>query len=671
MRPSVLAGVLAVYCLAGCTVERPQPNLVGQDIRLTIIHTSDIHSRLFPYNFVPNRFEEEYGLLPANAPFGGIARIATIVKRIRRESSRSLWLDSGDAFQGAPVFNMFKGEAEIRALSLAGMDGEVLGNHEFDLGAQNLYEKIDTWSQFPHLAANYAWEDTKNRERSLRDVVHPFFIYDLDGLRVGVIGLGNQDTLSSIYEGGNSLGFRPIDDRIVLEQYTRLLRPQVDLVVVVSHIGLDADEGLTAADVEDPNITVPGVDLILGGHLHIVTNPPKLLPNDDGSEYCKTTDCKTLLVHSGAFAKFVGRLDLVVRVGEDNSDPEKRSRIVSFAYKNIPVDSRIPEDPDIANLMWPYSVKLAQEIDLNGVFAWVAPPGEAKILRNHQGGGDSQLGNLVARSMQIQQGVDAEFALTNSLGIRADFERGALTNEQMFNVFPFENSITVMYLSGQEVQDTLDFVARRSASRGCRTQAQVSGIWFDMVCRGDCPNLDPVTGQKATACAKNIYIGENCRNGNPDGPIDPNKCAPLSPSGLYRVAVNDYIANGGSGFVVLKRNTSQQNTGVSLRDALTVYLNKQPPVCNTGVACDASNPCPEDQQCTATPRGSFCTVSTDAIIDTTDATPACMRDEDCQSGVCMPNGRCRQRSVKQRWGNISCLDGEIEKHDGRIRPVFE
>ncbi|HEY0479566.1 MAG TPA: hypothetical protein VGD37_18730 [Kofleriaceae bacterium] len=90
--------------LGGCTVHRDQPNLVGQDIRLTVIHTSDIHSRLFPYNFVPNTFDQGYGLLTSNAPFGGIARISTLVKQIRRSANRSLWLDSGDCFQGAPVF---------------------------------------------------------------------------------------------------------------------------------------------------------------------------------------------------------------------------------------------------------------------------------------------------------------------------------------------------------------------------------------------------------------------------------------------------------------------------------------------------------------------------------------------------------------------------------------
>ncbi|HLU66540.1 MAG TPA: hypothetical protein VKZ63_09710, partial [Kofleriaceae bacterium] len=74
---------LALYALVGatgaCTVTRDPPNLVGQDIRLTVMHTSDIHSRLFPYTFVPTRFDREDGLLPENGPFGGAARMSTII----------------------------------------------------------------------------------------------------------------------------------------------------------------------------------------------------------------------------------------------------------------------------------------------------------------------------------------------------------------------------------------------------------------------------------------------------------------------------------------------------------------------------------------------------------------------------------------------------------------
>ena len=305
--------------------------------------------------------------------------------------------------------------------------------------------------------------------------------------------------------------------------------------------------------------------------------------------------------------------------------------MTSFAYLNQPVDSRTPDDPDIAALMWPYSVKLSQDIDLAGVFAYVSTPTPTtayEIPRNDPSGGDSQLGNLVARSMQAQQGVDAQFTLTNSLGIRDDFYQGPLTNEQMYNVFPFENTIVVIYLSGNEIQEMLDFVSQRSASRGCRSQAQVAGITFDMVCSGTCPGLDPTTGLAATACAKNIYIGDGCRAA-PDANVDPTttKCAPLQPNGLYRAAVNDYIAAGGSGFDVLKRNTSQQNTGVSLRDALTVYLTSQAASC--------------------------------------DGTPTSMIPDTSNKSQVPP------LTIEQNWGKIACLGSQIEAHDGRIRPVFE
>src|SRR3954463_13357742 len=173
---ALLAAVLAsVFALGGCTVHQPQPNLVGQDIRLTIIHTSDIHSRLFPYSFVPNTFDQGYGLSREGGPFGGIARIASVAKQIRRSANRSLWLDTGDCFEGAPVFNMFKGEAEMRALSGAGMDAPGTGTPEFALGATNLFEQADNWAGFRLLAANYIFEDSTNPDaRSLKDIVRPY-----------------------------------------------------------------------------------------------------------------------------------------------------------------------------------------------------------------------------------------------------------------------------------------------------------------------------------------------------------------------------------------------------------------------------------------------------------------------------------------------------------------
>lgn len=605
--------LLAALC-AACTVQRPQPDLVGQDVRITVIHTSDIHSRLFPYHFVPGRIDQNYGLRANEGPYGGIARVGYIVKEERAKAARSIWLDSGDCFQGAPVFNQWRGEAEFRALTELGIDGAVIGNHEFDLGSHNLYEQMVNWAGFPLLAANYYFEDPSEPGRpKLREIVEPFQVYDLDGVKIGVIGMANHSSMTGIFEGGNSLGVRPLDDRETVLRYVGLLRPAVDLVVLVSHMGLDEDEGLGIGEIQEEQNegladALEGVDLVLGGHLHIVLNPPKIIHTDAAGH-------PTVLVHSGAFAKYVGRLDLVVRIGENNADAQKRSYITAFTYDNLPVSCGPrassddpcpnPSDPDTLELLQPYLVELNQLIDLNGVFAYVNTGGDEKIVRNDPSGGDSALGNLVARAMQRRQGVDADFAITNSLGIRADFEQGPLTLEAMFNVFPFENSITIMFLSGSEVQATLDFVARKSSERGCRTQAQIAGLTFKMHCGSD-PRAD------------DIWLGDNCRLD--DGTIDPESgCVPLHPGGLYRVAVNDYIAAGGSGFSVLKSNTSKQNTGIPLRGALMDYIRNLPP----------------------------CTTE---VVDITDPS---------------------MRSVVSLYGAVTCLDETVERHDNRIFPVFD
>src|SRR5436190_23816680 len=105
MRFSVLTAMgLAV---SACTYSSNAPDLSGQDVHLTVLHTSDVHSRVLPYTFTPNKFDQLYGLVPDLAPFGGAARMSTLLQRERARASRVIHLDSGDCFQGAPIFNAF------------------------------------------------------------------------------------------------------------------------------------------------------------------------------------------------------------------------------------------------------------------------------------------------------------------------------------------------------------------------------------------------------------------------------------------------------------------------------------------------------------------------------------------------------------------------------------
>lgn len=544
----------------------PLPDLKDKDVQLTILQTSDIHSRVLSYRLTPGRTDILLGLDPDKNPFGGMARIATVVKEERKKADRIIHLDSGDLFQGAPIFNVFQGEPELRSLSLIGLDAYVLGNHDFDNGGLILSQQIARWSSLPMLSANYIYLNGAKRDTSklLRSLSQPFVVLNVKGFRVGVIGLANTSTLTSLAEGGNSLGITAREPNMVLQRYVNALRKQVDLVVTLTHIGLTEDEYLITGyyrDELDKNGKhvrkwvegVKGIDVVVGGHHHVVLNPPKVLIDPDGRE--------VLLVHSGAFSKYVGRLDLVIRNGE----------VRSFRYKPIPITSDVKEDTNMVRVLEPYILQLNRELDTTRVFAY-AP---VMVPRFGRGTGDSSLGNLVSNAMKIRQRVEADFALTNSLGIRTDLQAGPISLEQFYEIFPFENSITTVFISGLEVREMLDFVSDRSAGRGCQSQAQVAGINFVMnckkhvaeaICIGTKPNPTCKTKDEKDCFDPEATSGtRSCKFGRP-----------INDFTSYKLAANDYIANGGSGFKVLQRNTTQFNTGIQLRDALIDYIEGQP-----------------------------------------------------------------------------------------------
>ena len=471
------------------------------------------------YIFEPSFTDQSLGLSADAGPYGGIARIGSILKRERKKSRRVLHVDSGDSFQGAIIFNEFGGEAEVRMLSEIGLDAAVVANHEFDNGARNLAVQFGGWGTYDLLAANYnfeAWDLPWATE--LEKMILPSKIYDLEGLKIGVIGLANFSSLNSIYDESNSMGVIPIEPGDILPGEASKLRSQgADLIVVVSHMGLDDDQ--------EQALLFADIDIFMGGHHHVAIDPPLVITNEE-------TGKRIPVVHSGSFAKFVGRLDVVVRDGQ----------VLSHDYSLFPVDRFVPQDPAIMDIMEEYSEELQMKYNTAQVIAYA----EEKLTRYGLSGGDSMLGNFAAEAMRFYPGVETEIALTNTLGIRSDIPPGDITIDVLFNSMPFDNTITTMFLSGREVQELLDYVSSRSTERGCSSQAQVAGIQFDMVC-------DPFFPR-----AENILI-----NG-----------IELDLEGTYELATNNYIANGGSGFEVLERNTTQTDTGISIRDVVKTAFIK-------------------------------------------------------------------------------------------------
>src|SRR3954471_20955357 len=120
----VLCGAMALGC-GEAPASLPEP------IRaLTLLHTADIHSRVWPFRSRISRFEAELGLGEplALAEVGGAARLATLLE-VERGNGATLWLDSGDALEGAEVFHRFGGSLELELLSALGLGAMALGNH--------------------------------------------------------------------------------------------------------------------------------------------------------------------------------------------------------------------------------------------------------------------------------------------------------------------------------------------------------------------------------------------------------------------------------------------------------------------------------------------------------------------------------------------------------------
>lgn len=253
-----LAASAFVTCsplLSGC-----QPGLRGK--RLVILHTNDMHSQIDP--FTEGR----------NAGYGGMAARATAISKVRAVEDNVLLLDVGDVFQGTPYFNMFGGELELKLMSQMGYDATTVGNHEFDNGLDGLKRAIKH-ADFPYINANYDF--SKNQ---MAGEVKPYKIFDKDGIKVGVFGLGIKlEGLVNPAMFDNTRYTDPI--AVAKEMVQELHAKNCNLIVCLSHLGYDYGDAPYPSDVRLAQ-EVSEIDVILGGHTHTFMEQPLLLTNSQG-----------------------------------------------------------------------------------------------------------------------------------------------------------------------------------------------------------------------------------------------------------------------------------------------------------------------------------------------------------------------------------------------------
>ncbi|MDO6819252.1 bifunctional UDP-sugar hydrolase/5'-nucleotidase [Zobellia sp. 1_MG-2023] len=251
---------------------------------ITILHTNDVHSHIDPFPTDHSEFPN----------LGGLARRATLVDAIRKENPNTLLFDAGDIFQGTPYFNFYGGELEFKLMSMLNYDAATIGNHDFDNGIDGLLAQMPN-ANFEMINANYDFSNTV-----MNGQVKPYKIYTVDGIKIGVYGLGielNGLVTKKLYKETQYL--EPFE---IAQDTERALKNEenCDLIVCLSHLGYEYKNKQKPQDVTLA-AALEYTDLIIGGHTHTFLDKPTIVENLLG---------RNVLVNQvGCFGINLGRID--------------------------------------------------------------------------------------------------------------------------------------------------------------------------------------------------------------------------------------------------------------------------------------------------------------------------------------------------------------------------
>ncbi|HOJ03708.1 MAG TPA: bifunctional UDP-sugar hydrolase/5'-nucleotidase [Bacteroidota bacterium] len=298
----------------------------------TILHLNDTHS-----NLLPSAPRDASGI----ALHGGFARAATVVGQTRVSHDNVLVLHAGDSFIGDPMFNLLYDQpAELSLLAGLGIDAMAVGNHEFDLGPlgllQALSNTLGATPPFPLLSANLDLSDDAVAPLNL--YIKPTVIKEFDGLKVGIFALTTPSTnYFSNPAPVKVLGEVPDElAAIILQQIEALHNAQCEVVILLSHMGLDVDRMLAAA--------IPGIDIIIGGHDHVALQQPMRVSNPLGTD--------VLIVQTGGHYEQLGRMRLM----------HDAQGLRLLEYELVLLDERVPEEATSAATLSAIATGIEQHV---------------------------------------------------------------------------------------------------------------------------------------------------------------------------------------------------------------------------------------------------------------------------------------------------------------------
>lgn len=427
---------------------------------VTLVYTTDTH-----------------GYVATNEETLGLDLVAGLAKHV----PNPVLLDVGDFLHGTPLATLTQGRDIVALMKRVGYVAAAVGNHEFDYGLETLEMRVREAASLPRpmqmLTANVAHRDGRER-------FAPWTIVEIAGIRLGIFGLTTPDTKQQATPAAVAdLCF--LDPAEAARRCIRELRQQnCDIVVALAHLETAECRKLAAA--------VPGIDIMLCGHSHVVVGE-------------KIGD--TLLASSGEYGRQIGLVAIARRPG---------------GQWDI-TDTRLARQ-DAADIARDDFVALATEVvaaEQRGILSEVVAHTDVDLVgrRPDVRIGETNLGNLAADALLAA--ANADFAVINGGNIRASIRRGAITKGDILTVFPFANTVVAKEVTGAQLKDILEWAFARLPEEDGRFP-QVAGMTLRI-------NKSAAPGRRVAAVAD--------RHGHA-----------LDPNARYLLTTNDFLASGGDGY---------------------------------------------------------------------------------------------------------------------------
>ena len=455
----------------------------------TVLHTNDNHGRFF---------ENKYGEY-------GMAARKTLIDQIRAEvesnGGETILLSGGDINTGVPESDLQDARPDFVGMNLIGYDAMAVGNHEFDnpLSVVDMQREL---ANFPMLAANIYDKVSGAR------YFEPYKVFDVNGLRIAVVGLTTEDT-AKIGNPEFISGLEFTDPQEELKKVIQDIKDAdvADLIFATTHMGhfADAVSGSNApGDVALARAMTPGdLAAVIGGHSQ---NPVCMEGDAYDPEFTAGGECKpdvqngTFIMQAHEWGKYVGQANFEYFNDE----------LHLASYKLIPVNLKkkneegervligeaITPDATVLEIMQQYQ-NVGQEELLEVIGTTDGKlEGDRGVVRTQQ----TNMGRLIAEAQRTK--VDADFAVMNSGGVRDSIEAGEITYKDVLTVQPFGNSITLSTMTGAEITEYLNVVATVDIGvEGSGAYPQLVGIKMDVDCEAKTVAINDINGKGFAADA--------------------------------------------------------------------------------------------------------------------------------------------------------------------------